>query len=180
MHAVVHFAPKRSPVSRMASAYVLASRPRGARIAAAHAVRAQHPSRGRSRSPVGSLLTVRDIREQALETSQFRGLRATDDATTANLDSQFFGPRAERQRATNAVPSTMHAALDAARDDFLFLSKHSRAADEKRSRDAYFTHGGIVKYERETGYRLARLEDVPDTEVFAYLYEPTVVHALGL
>ena len=69
--------------------------------------------------------------------------------------------------------------LDAARAAFLSLLEGNRQKESKRAVDRYWSFvpdGGAVSYKRSIGCFIHTPSQVT---VFAYLYEPTVVHAFG-
>ena len=69
--------------------------------------------------------------------------------------------------------------LDAARATFLSLLAGNREKASKRGVDLYWSFvpdGGAVAYKRNIGCFIHCPSEVT---VFAYLYEPTVVHAFG-
>ena len=69
--------------------------------------------------------------------------------------------------------------LDAARAAFLSLLAGNREKASKRGVDLYWSFvpdGGAVAYKRNIGCFIHCPSEVT---VFAYLYEPTVVHAFG-
>ena len=88
------------------------------------------------------------------------------------LPAAFYGESA-------AAYEQSHQGLDAARAAFLSMLRGNRREESKRAFDRYWScvpDGGAVSYKRSIG---CFIHSPSQVTVFAYLYEPTVVHAFG-
>ena len=88
------------------------------------------------------------------------------------LPAAFYGENA-------AAYEQSHQGLDAARAAFLSMLRGNRREESKRAVDRYWScvpDGGAVSYKRSIG---CFIHNPSPVTVFAYLYEPTVVHAFG-
>jgi hypothetical protein len=116
----------------------------------------------RSRSPpLRSPLTLGDLEWSGCE----------GNAKLCPLPAAFYG-------ASAAAYTQTHLGLDAARAAFVTMSRRHRQEESKRAINQYMSFvpaDGKVSYDRTVGHFIQR----PEATVFAYLYEPTVVHAFG-
>ena len=88
------------------------------------------------------------------------------------LPAAFYGESA-------AAYEQSHQGLDDARAAFLSMLRRHQQERSHCAIDRYMSFvpaGGQVSYERSVGYFI---NAPPQATVFAYLYEPTVVHAFG-
>ena len=115
--------------------------------------------------PLRAPLTLGD-----LEWNGCKGLKGNDKLCP--LPTAFYGAGA-------AAYTQTHQGLDAARAAFVTMSRRHRQEESKRAINQYMSFvpaDGKVSYDRTVGYFINRCLQAT---VFAYLYEPTVVHAFG-
>ena len=132
------------------------------------------PLRSRD-SPRSPPLCSRDAFKLTLGDIEWSGCESNNKLM--QLPTRFYGEKA-------ACFEQTHLGLDAARTSFVMMSRRHQLERAQAGVDLYWSYvpsDGEVKYERSVGYYISRRLPHFDKEatVFAYLYEPTVVHAFG-
>ena len=129
-----------------------------------------------SREPLASAVDCADRDAFKLTLGDIEWSGCESNNRLMQLPTRFYGEKA-------ACFEQTHLGLDAARTSFVMMSRRHQLEREQAGVDLYWSYvgDGEVKYERSVGYYISRPLPHFDKEatVFAYLYEPTVVHAFG-